>query len=228
VAPNTVDLRPLEVEHDAWEGRKEELTALKQGLNLEGRRVLLHIGSLQKGKPLDSLMDAYEELSTVSGALGMIVIGDGDDRTRLEKVVGDRALEGVRFLGRQISGLAKYALISDVAVFPHGATLGIITTLALGLPVVAACGRSPEHEAIVEGVNGSLAALGDTADLARTLGDILSGRVRFASSQQIRAMVHRDFSLHRMVDGLESALRYAVATKATSVPSMDKQMRGPK
>jgi glycosyltransferase involved in cell wall biosynthesis len=131
---------------------------------------VVFVGRLTAAKNLDVAIDAAQGLD--AGTL--LVVGDGEERARLERRAGAR----VRFLGARPRAEALGLLAAaDVAVlpsawenFPHAA----VEALALGTPVVATrVGGVPEI--VVDGENGLLVAPNDptafTAALARLLAD---------------------------------------------------------
>ena len=104
----------------------------------------------------------------------LVVVGDGEERPRLEGIAGER----VRFVGARPRGEVLGLLASaDVAVlpsawenFPHA----VVEALAMGTPVVATrVGGVPEI--VRDGENGLLVEAGDddafTEALARILDD---------------------------------------------------------
>ncbi len=216
LAPNTVDLAAVDRDFAKWAARWADLEALKESLGLRDRQIVLHVGSLQRNKPLDPLIEACARLDRPGSRTGLLVVGDGGDRARLERLARNRLGDGARFLGRVTEDLGRYALISDVAAFPEGATLGILVALGYGLPVVSGRGRSPEHEAIEDGRNGIVVPRGDAEALARALAGLLGGAIRLAPSTEIRAHVRATYSLDRMVDGLEGALQYAASQRGAA------------
>ena len=102
----------------------------------------------------------------------LLVVGDGEERARLERLAGDR----VRFLGAQPrEQVLRVLRAADVAVlssrwenFPHV----LVEALAVGTPVVAtAVGGVPEI--VEDGVNGLLVPAEDPEALAAALRRVL-------------------------------------------------------
>ena len=134
------------------------------------RPLVAFAGRLTAAKNLDVALHAVERLPEAT----LVVIGDGEERQRLERIAGDR----VRFVGARPRGEVLGLLASaDVAVlpsawenFPHAA----VEALAMGTPVVATrVGGVPEI--VRDGENGVLVDAGDddafAAALARVLAD---------------------------------------------------------
>jgi glycosyltransferase involved in cell wall biosynthesis len=142
-------------------------------------------GRLTAAKNLDVAIDAVRALDSGTFA----VIGDGEERTRLQSGAGER----VRFLGAVPRAEALgFLAAADVAVlpsawenFPHAA----VEALALGTPVVATrVGGVPEI--VVDGENGLLVEPNDagafTAALVRVLeDDALRARLATAAAPSV-------------------------------------------
>jgi len=128
------------------------------------RPLVVFAGRLTAAKNLDVAVRAVERLPEAT----LIVIGDGEERQRLEGTAGDR----VRFVGaRPRSEVLGFLAAADVAVlpsawenFPHA----VVEALAMGTPVVATrVGGVPEI--VRDGQNGLLVEPGDDAGFASAL-----------------------------------------------------------
>lgn len=83
-------------------------------LGVAGRFNVVFAGQLGLAQGLDVVLDAAEELSDLAD-VQFILVGDGTDADRLRLAVGERALQNVRFLGRQPSErMPKIFAVSDV------------------------------------------------------------------------------------------------------------------
>lgn len=219
VARNTLDMGALQKERETWAHRRAELGAMRAALDLGDRRLILHVGSLYPNKALDPLLRAFAHLERDGEPVGLVIIGDGPDRQRLERLSGALGCKGVRFLGKRTSDVVAYALLSEIAVIPTRATIAVNVMLGYGLPVVVAADRGPEQEVIEPGVNGCLVVPGDPGDTERVLRAWIAGELTFAPAEEIRRQACRDLDLDRMVDGLESALAYATGVgKGRALP----------
>ena len=101
-------------------------------------RVLLYVGRLSPEKEIHVLIDAYLAMRKQAQNVKLVIVGDGPDRGRLEKIPG---AEQVLFTG-SLSGvhLAQAYASADVFVFASQVeTFGnvVLEAMASGLPVVA-------------------------------------------------------------------------------------------
>lgn len=154
--------------------------AVRARLAGDGDVVLLTVGRLQRRKGHDLVLRALAELD--AAAVRYVVVGDGDERARLERLTDELGLRGrVRFEGI-VPGdaLPAYYAAADVFVHPNrldhhdfeGFGLVFVEAAASGLPVVGgATGGVPE--AINEGVNGLLVGGEDASELAAALSGLI-------------------------------------------------------
>jgi glycosyltransferase involved in cell wall biosynthesis len=164
------------------------------------------VGRLTAAKNLGVAIDAVRGLDVGT----LVVVGDGEERHRLEVLAGER----VRFVGaRPRDEALGFLAAADVAVlpsawenFPHAA----VEALAMGTPVVATrVGGVPEI--VHDGENGVLVEAGDDDAFADALGRVLGDdgfRRRLAAAA---APSVQRFSLDAVYGELERILREAAA-----------------
>lgn len=149
---------------------------------------LLFVGRLSKEKRLELVLDALQH---TKAAWKLRIIGDGDERSALEKRVQELSLEErVTFYGWQKEPW-KYAdkvtatvLSSSYECFPMVA----VESLACGIPVIA-----PPVDGIAElikpGSNGFIYSRGDRNALTHILDTIAAGETPAISPEQCRQSV---------------------------------------
>ena len=141
----------------------------------EGKRII-SVCRLHPIKNLDSLILAFSAAARViPEPLEYWIIGDGEERGRLEKLVEELKLQGkVVFWGYK-QDPSSYLAASDLFVLPsfsEGHPVSVIEAMLTGLPcIVTNVGGAPEF--IEEGVNGWLMDPLDKDALAAMLSDIL-------------------------------------------------------
>lgn len=156
-------------------------------------------------------LDPVKDLSTLIRAVALaareirvrlLVIGDGDERSRLEREVADqRADHAVVFLGHRddarawLAGCDVYANSS----ISEGISLTILEAMAAGLAIVAtSVGGTPE---IVDGTCGRLVPSRDPGSLAAALvalGRDAPRRKALGAAARSRVVTH--FTIERMVE----------------------------
>jgi glycosyltransferase involved in cell wall biosynthesis len=174
VIPNT-----LHFEHYGLAPRREDL--LEQ-YGFKGRKVIVSMGRLascEQYKGFDELLDAMPALIAHEPSLGYLIIGDGDDRQRLEARVKSMGLsDHVRFTG-YVDGdeKADHLRLGDVFAMPgKGEGFGIVylEAMACGIPVVGSR-LDGSREALLDGKLGELVNPEDSASL---LNGILKALVK--------------------------------------------------
>ena len=104
---------------------------------------ILYVGRLKKYKSVDHIIRAAARLPDSIGDWRMVIIGEGDDRPRLEKIVGELALgQRVTFAGfvdqhTKVDYLRR-AHVAVCASLKEGWGLTNIEANACGTPVIAA------------------------------------------------------------------------------------------
>jgi glycosyltransferase involved in cell wall biosynthesis len=132
---------------------------------------LVSVGRLVYQKDQETLLRAFRELVDIRKA-HLTIIGEGEDRAKLEKLAADLALVAhVTFLGKILD---PYPVIRAADIFvlsPRFEGLGnvFIEALALGTPVISTDCPSGPREILMNGKAGLLAPVGDILALKNAL-----------------------------------------------------------
>lgn len=129
----------------------QTVSALREKLGIPGDTpVLLSVGRLSREKGHADLLNALKILRRQQNQrkLRLLVVGDGPDRQRLERLaVRSGITDWVTFVGHQ-SDVAPYYTLADLMVLPsrtEGSPNALLEAMAAGLPTVAtAVGGVPE------------------------------------------------------------------------------------
>lgn len=217
VAPNALDQGPIQAARQHWLRESEQLAAFRKEHHLDDASVILFVSRLDAKRRADLLLEAAAQLKKTRRII-VLVIGEGEERPHLEQLAKSLGLaDNVRFLGAiyDSTQLAPWFLSSDVFCFPADMGLSILQAFGYGLPVVTTGGpqqHGPEIAALRDGQNGIRCPRTDVHSLSEALARILDDpALRAAMSEAALETVTREFSLPTMVDGLEAAIRFAVA-----------------
>ncbi len=174
---------------------------------LRTRLNIITVGRLVPWKQIDLLIDALAE---IDGA-GLVVVGDGPERSRLEDLVrATKLTDRVYFAGQRsqeetlglMTACDLFVLNSTYEGFPHV----VLEAMCAGLPVVATeVGGTPEL--VRDGENGLLISPNANGALSKTLLKLLScseERQRLAAGG--RETTQR-FRRSPMIEATEAALR---------------------
>jgi phosphatidyl-myo-inositol dimannoside synthase len=165
----------------------------------DGELLMLTVGRLQRRKGHDLALRALARLRDMLPNLRYVIVGDGQERPRLERCVAEARLEDrVHFVGAvQDEELPGYYAAADLFVHPNrvhesdveGFGIVFLEAAAAGVPTIG--GRSGGvPEAIEEGVTGLLVSGEDEAELAaaiRSLADSAPLRRRMGDAGRARA-----------------------------------------
>jgi glycosyltransferase involved in cell wall biosynthesis len=174
VIPNAVDLSSF--------GPGPKRPALLARYGLEGRRVILTLGRLsasERYKGHDEILDVLPVLAREAPDVAYLVVGDGDDRPRLEAKASALGLaDRVVFAGYVAEAdKADHYRLADVFAMPgrgEGFGIAYLEALACGVPVIASAADA-SREAVLDGRLGAVVDPSDPATLRRALLDALNG-----------------------------------------------------
>jgi len=177
--------------------------------------VLLHVGRLKRYKSTDHLLQAARVLADKGRLFRVVIVGTGDDKDRLEKLVMKLGLDGmVEFTGF-ISEEEKVAWYRRAAVLvensaKEGWGLIVMEANGCGTPVVVA--RSPGLvDSSRDGVNGLFYDYGNVAQMAEKLERLITDEpLRRKLGEQAIAWA-RQWTWDKAADDMEAAIVRALS-----------------
>ena len=169
-APDTVHIVHYAVDHQLHR---------RTGVARSAGPVIGYFGRLKRYKSVDHLLEAFPLIREAIPAVRLMIIGDGDDRPRLERIAREKGIgEAVTFVGR-VSDQRKIELLQTMwckvtTSAKEGWGLTVLEANACGTPVVAS--NVPGlRDAVRDRETGLLYPYGDRTALAeaviRVLGD---------------------------------------------------------
>lgn len=186
---------------------------IHSAMSSEGR-IILTVGRLaanERYKGVDTLIQALAQLKREIPDVQLIVVGEGDDRARLEGLARAMGIsDRVSFLGR----LSTEELITcyrraDVFAMPsRGEGFGFVflEAMACGKPVIGGA-HGGTCDIIEDGVNGFLVPYSDTDKLAHVLCRLLTDdSLRSEMGERARETVCREYLFERFQNRLEQLL----------------------
>jgi glycosyltransferase involved in cell wall biosynthesis len=138
--------------------------------------VILGVGRMTPQKDFSTLIRAFGGLRRHQPAR-LIILGEGEDRPRLEALVSelglgpDVALPGFR---DDAMGFMSHAALFVLSSAWEGLPTVLIEALAVGTPVISTDCPSGPREILQDGRLGALVPVGDAAALSEAMVDVLS------------------------------------------------------
>jgi glycosyltransferase involved in cell wall biosynthesis len=189
--------------------------AIRPRQDCEERPVILHVARLVEVKGTRHLLRAFATVARRYDGVQLVIIGDGPLKRSLQALAASAGLsERVEFLGGRphdevLSWMRKAAMLVLPGIRTstgreEGLGMVLLEAAATGLPVIGSrVGGIPE--CILEGRTGFLVPERDEAALAERMGELLedTGKRRQMGTEG-RALVERQFDIHRQTEALES------------------------
>jgi glycosyltransferase involved in cell wall biosynthesis len=183
---------------------------------LPTRFKIVTVGRLVPWKQIDHLIEAIRECKDA----GLVIIGDGPERSRLEECANENHVaDRIYFAGQRskdetsalMAACDLFVLNSSYEGFPHV----VLEAMRVGLPVVAtAVGGTPEL--VRDGNNGSLIAPDDNGALSRTMMTLVSSseeRRRLAVGAQ---QTTQQFQRSAMIEKTQAVLQACAHFKGSN------------
>lgn len=113
---------------------------LQSKFEVHERSSLLFIGTLYKQKRIDLLLDNYKRAYSINSNIpNLIIIGDGDERTNIEKWIIDAGLKHkIKMVGAvyEENKLKDYFNKAIVCISPDQAGLSVLKSMGYGVPFI--------------------------------------------------------------------------------------------
>lgn len=208
VAQNAIDQRPIDVARAHWSCDSRSLEDFQSKWNLDPACTVIFVSRLEPDNKVDLLINGLSTLRHTHNRAKLVIVGDGSDRRRLQRVVSRLGLdEHVIFTGSIYNEieLAPWMLSATLFCYPQNIGLSILHAFGYGLPVVTGdniAGHNPEIDALQPDSNGLLFRDGDVHAMVsqwRRLMDDVSLRARL--SVNAMTCVSESFTLSNMVNG---------------------------
>lgn len=161
------------------------------------------IAELHPTKQLDVLVRAFGMIANEFTDTGLVLMGDGEERMKLEKLRDELSLQERIILTGHVSQASRYLAALDIFVLPSRSEALGYAVLEAGLatlPVIASrVGGIPEI--VTNGENGILVRSGSILELADALRTLLKDQaLRARYGEALKETVHTRFLKDQMLD----------------------------
>lgn len=202
---------------DEYKGTSESREKINRKYNLTGKKVVLFTGRLTIHKGVEFLIKAAKDIKGE-----VLILGDGPDRERLEKLIKDLKLTNARILGYmspkdQVSFKEFYSR-ADVYVAPSvwNEPLGLVILEAMAAKTPVVVTRTGGVTSMVkDGHNGYLVRVRNAAEIAQKV-NILFENDALCKKMGERAyeMVKEKFTWEKLAERFEKIYeKYSYSTR---------------
>ncbi|MGW0569738.1 glycosyltransferase [Streptomyces tauricus] len=158
-------------------------------------KAVVSIGRLHDQKGIDMLLDTWAEVAPRHPDWRLRIYGSGEDEEILKKQCTALGLDGsVDWMGRtsDVPGALRGGSVFALSSRGEGFPLALMEAMAMGVPCAAFDCAPGVREIVHDGVDGLLAGLGNTGELARRLDTLMSDKeLRDGMGERARADIQR-------------------------------------
>ncbi|MEO7192592.1 MAG: glycosyltransferase family 4 protein [Vicinamibacterales bacterium] len=184
----------------------DEMARARESLGIAPHAfVICAVAYLCHHKGIDVLIRALEHL-TSRGDIHVVIVGDGRERQRLERLASHGSIP-VHFLGHR-EDVHRWIAIADVMVMPsRWESFGRVTieTMSMGRPLIASR-IGGLHDAIVEGQTGLFVPADDPSALGAALATLVDDRAR---ARRMGAAARAHFTAHHTIAHMATSWRHS-------------------
>lgn len=211
-------VQPTGIDFDAMRDVDEtDVQQLRDELGIGSEKVLVSVSRLSKEKNLDFMLEAAAELKKRCRVpFRFVIVGDGNERRRLEKRIRTLQLESTVILAGSVKpqDIPRYYNLGDIFLFASKTeTQGmvILEAMAAGLPVVAV--RSSGIDDVVrDEVNGFKTPENSDKWCAR-IHDLLTDEDRRAKMAEEAVTFARRYSIPRFAEAINQVYAHVLAAR---------------
>lgn len=200
--------------------KDKKIRIIDEKYHIQGKKLVIYVGRLDKEKGIEYLIRAAKQISAE-----IFILGSGDYRKDLEKLVKELKLKNVHFVGyfgqEYIAELREFYQRADVVVVPstvkEALGLVILEAMACSTPVVASrIGGIPNI--VKEGKTGFLTNPRSSKEIAEKVNRILNNnKLRIVMGERCRKFVEERFTWEKAAttirENFERMLRHIIKKK---------------
>jgi len=179
----------------------------------DGKKHLLYVGHLSPRKNVLRCLEVMKFLVSTREDTVLDLVGDGDDRPRLERYVNSHHLNRfVKFHGfRQRSDVARFLGQSDCFLFQTDFDiwgLALVEAMASAVPCIASINAGATHDLIKGGITGFAMDFSETTKVAEKANWILNNpQLSKRIGRNAQRFIAANASIAKSVDGLVRAVK---------------------
>lgn len=178
----------------------------------DSQKHLLYVGHLCPRKNVLRVLRVINHLAKLRSDVILDIVGDGEDRTRLEKYVIDNQMtDFVKFHGfKQKADVALFLAQSDCFLFQTDFDiwgLVLVEAMSAGLPCIASIHAGATNDLIKEGVTGFAMDFSETEEVVDKVNWILENpELSKAIGQNASRFIAENVSIEKSAEGFVRAI----------------------
>ena len=187
-------------------------TYIREKSKLNNSPTIIYIGTMAKGRGLDFLLRALVVVKKEIPDIKLLMVGDGDDRTRLEKLGQSLNIKkNIIFIGQvPRSQVPEYIAAADVCVSPIpplpvyqvSSPTKLIEYMGMGKPVIG--NDIPDQKEVINNSGGGICVRYDEEEFANAIIELLNDQKKAKEmGRKGREWVVRNRSYDILANNLE-------------------------
>jgi glycosyltransferase involved in cell wall biosynthesis len=193
----------VDTNHFKPSGDLQEANRIRAELDMDGETTVVSIcATMSPLKRHIDLVDAGKLLLLKGTKIKILMIGDGQERAKIEKHVESSQMSRDVFITGMVDDVRPYLGVSDICVLCSSTEtfpMSILEAMAMGKAVIGPkMGGLPEL--IAEGLNGMLYPSGDVAALAQAIETIIENRSAKQMGVRSREIAVAKFNIELMAE----------------------------
>ena len=211
----TVDVQFFQ---EATKTFQSQIQPMKKMLGIQGKRIVLYVGVLEKRKKLENLIHAFKELKKSTDNIALVLVGDGPHRDYLQNLCIIEKITDVHFVGKiGYERIPLFYALSDVFVLPAQGGIAVAEAMSSGKPAIITeeCNALRSIPNLFKhGENVFILKKDDIASLAEHIGKILADPALASKMGRLsREIAEKYLSREKMLQGFEQAIDYVIADR---------------
>ena len=186
----------------------EQVSGLRVKPAMTSNLLIGSTGNLYKTKGFEHFIKASKIISEQKISATFIIIGEGEERKKLETLIRQNNLANDFILTGRINEAAKLLPAFDIYVcssVKEGLSYTIVEAMQAGLPIVAT-NVGGNSELIEDNITGLLAEAGNPESLAQKIIELIKNpALKNKLGQQAKLKAREEFGLEKMVEETKKA-----------------------
>ena len=160
---------------------------IRKRYELKDSKVVIYIGTMNKQRHLDVLIYAFSKVKKYSGKVKLLMVGDGNDKSNIERLANELGIENDVIFTGQVprSEVPDFIAAADVGASPVppldfyklSSPTKMFEYMAMGKPVVAN-EEIPEHEEVIRESEGGMLVKFEDESFANGIMELLNNPER--------------------------------------------------